>query len=281
MQLKYAQQRIDFRYNTHYMTTTTRATRRMPARQSTHRSNTRAKKTSRKPLFWLPVRLLWKLLRRLPPKLLPLVIAVAFVGGVIAANQINRTVGNVRARIEALFNGRAPEIAPLFTPEVDYWGHDIVRWANAYSLDPNLLATVMQIESCGHADVSSSAGAQGLFQVMPFHFSTGEVMTDPETNARRGASFLAQCLEMADGSANHAMACYNGGPSVLRRDFSTWPRETQRYFVWGATIYADAQQNRAQSDSLQNWLNAGGANLCQRAAQNIEQRTRAGRQAVG
>lgn len=227
------------------------------------------------------MRFLWAILRRIPAKVLPLVLAITFVGGVIAANQINRTVTNVRARVEAMFNGRAPEIAPLFTPEVDYWGHDIVRWANAHSLDPNLLATVMQIESCGHADVSSSAGAQGLFQVMPFHFSTGEVMTDPETNARRGASFLAQCLEMADGSANHAMACYNGGPSVLNRDFSNWANETQRYFVWGATIYADALRNMSTSDSLQHWLNAGGASLCQRAAQNIDQRTSGERQAVG
>src|SRR5688500_10923905 len=64
-------------------------------------------------------------------------------------------------------------VAPLFTNEIDYWSSDLVRWANAYDLDPNLLATVMQIESCGHPTVVSRAGAQGLFQVMPFHFSTG------------------------------------------------------------------------------------------------------------
>ena len=38
-------------------------------------------------------------------------------------------------------------IAPLFTPEVRYWSANIARWAGQYGLDPNLLATVMQIPS--------------------------------------------------------------------------------------------------------------------------------------
>ena len=36
-------------------------------------------------------------------------------------------------------------ISPIFTREVQYWGKDIVRWANAAGVDPNLAATVMQI----------------------------------------------------------------------------------------------------------------------------------------
>jgi soluble lytic murein transglycosylase-like protein len=143
--------------------------------------------------------------------------------------------------------------------------------AAEYDLDPNLLATVMQIESCGHADVSSSAGAQGLFQVMPFHFEAGENQTDPNTNARRGANFLGECLGWASGDPNLAMACYNGGPGVgvLSRPYSTWPSETQRYYLWGSTIYADAVQNVSTSQSLNNWLDAGGSNLCARAANNL------------
>src|SRR5690606_6861661 len=90
-------------------------------------------------------------------------------------------------------------IAPLFTSEVDNWADDIGRWATQYGLDPNLLATVMQIESCGDDTVSSHAGAQGLFQVMPLHFSEGEVYTDPDTNAMRSANFLNQCLGWANG----------------------------------------------------------------------------------
>ena len=71
-------------------------------------------------------------------------------------------------------------IASTFTPEVQRWSGKIGSWSDEYGLEPNLMATVMQIESCGHPTVSSPSGAQGLFQVMPFHFASDESMTDPE-----------------------------------------------------------------------------------------------------
>src|SRR5687768_4214941 len=40
-------------------------------------------------------------------------------------------------------------LSPIFTEEVQHWANDIVRWASAASVDPNLAAVVMQIESCG------------------------------------------------------------------------------------------------------------------------------------
>ncbi len=162
--------------------------------------------------------------------------------------------------------GGSGAIAPLFTPEVDYWGDHLRRWGEQYNLDPNLLATVMQIESCGFWSVSSSAGAQGLFQVMPFHFTAGENQIDPDTNAMRGANFLNDCLGWANGDPGLAMACYNGGPGVLQRPFANWPAETQRYYNWGRLIYQDAQQNLSTSATLDQWLNAGGSHLCTRAS---------------
>lgn len=160
-------------------------------------------------------------------------------------------------------------LAPLFTPTIDHWSAEIQRWAQENDLDPNLLATVMQIESCGDNTVSSSAGAQGLFQVMPFHFSTGENQLDPDTNALRGANFLNLCLDYAEGDAGLAMACYNGGPGVISQPISAWYAETQRYHRWGTAIYADAQANVAESQALQNWLDAGGSVLCRRAAATL------------
>ncbi len=186
-------------------------------------------------------------------------------------NVIHQTVNRVPASMPSLdtYIPISTGIAPLFTREVEYWAGDIVRWASVYGVDPALLATVMQIESCGHADVSSVAGAQGLFQVMPFHFDAGENQTDPETNARRGASYLAQCVGWANGDAGLALACYNGGYSKINQAFAYWPSETQRYYNWGTQIYADAKQNLTVSPALENWLEAGGSNLCTRAAANI------------
>lgn len=156
-------------------------------------------------------------------------------------------------------------VAPLFTSQIDYWGNDLARWANAYDLDPNLLATVMQIESCGHPSVISRAGAQGLFQVMPFHFSTGEDMISPDTNAFRASNFLNYCLTYSNNDVGLALACYNGGPSVVKKNMHNWPAETQRYYVWGVGIYADARAGNSESPTLNRWLEAGGRSLCQMA----------------
>jgi len=156
-------------------------------------------------------------------------------------------------------------LAPLFTPEIDFWAESINRWAQQYGLDPNLLATVMQIESCGHPTISSSAGAQGLFQVMPFHFGSMENQLDPDTNAMRGASVLQACLDMANGDVGLAMACYNGGPRVLSMPYDQWLSEPQRYYTWGTGIYGDAVNNYSSSDTLNRWLDAGGSRLCQMA----------------
>lgn len=156
-------------------------------------------------------------------------------------------------------------IAPFFTDQVQHWESDIVRWSDAYEIDPNLMATIMQIESCGHPTVVSGAGARGLFQVMPFHFSADENMIEPNTNAFRSANFIRECTGYANGDVGLTLACYNGGPSVTWRDFDTWAHETKRYYVWGLGIYRDAISYANQSDTLDEWLGAGGSNLCNRA----------------
>jgi soluble lytic murein transglycosylase-like protein len=156
-------------------------------------------------------------------------------------------------------------LAPLFTPEVQYWAENIVRWSTEHGLDPNIAATVMQIESCGNPDARSSAGASGLFQVMPFHFLAYENAFDPDVNALRGLDYLARSLERSGGDARLALAGYNGGIGVIGRSEYTWAAETIRYAYWGGGIYADAQQNAASSETLNEWLAAGGASLCRSA----------------
>lgn len=161
-------------------------------------------------------------------------------------------------------------LSPIFTREVQQWGSDILRWANASSLDPNLLATVMQIESCGDPRALSRAGAMGLFQVMPFHFLFGENGFDPETNALRGANYLARSLQTANGDARLALAGYNGGIGVISRGEWTWHAETQRYVRYGAPIYNDARSGVSSSVALDEWYHRYGAGLCRQAANRLE-----------
>ncbi len=164
------------------------------------------------------------------------------------------------------------KISAVFSNEVKYWEADIVRWAAEHSLDPNMVATVMQIESCGDPQALSIAGAQGLFQVMPFHFTAGEDMLDPDTNARRGMNYLAERLVQTAGEVGHAFAGYNGGHVAAGSSWSNWAAETQRYYVWATGIYADAQAGLTESPTLQEWYAAGGASLCQQAANRLNLR---------
>jgi soluble lytic murein transglycosylase-like protein len=163
-------------------------------------------------------------------------------------------------------------IADLFTPEVDYWRDDIARWAQLYGVDPNLVATIIQIESCGDPDALSVAGAQGLMQVMPQHFSNDENPLDPDTNAQRGLGVLTECLYSTynpERDVGLAFACYNGGPSVFVRAWNAWPQQSRDYYIWGTNIYSDAQNNFTSSETLDQWLLAGGESLCVAARQDL------------
>jgi soluble lytic murein transglycosylase-like protein len=156
-------------------------------------------------------------------------------------------------------------IAPVFQPEVQYWSNAILGWANAEGLDPNLVATVMQIESCGDPRALSGAGAMGLFQVMPFHFAADDDPYNPDTNAARGLAYLGRSLETANGDERLALAGYNGGIGVIGRSEFNWAAETQRYAYWGSGIYTEASSGAAESQRLQEWMAAGGASLCRQA----------------
>jgi soluble lytic murein transglycosylase-like protein len=160
-------------------------------------------------------------------------------------------------------------LSPIFTKEIQHWGNDIVRWANAAGVDPNLAATVMQIESCGDPRATSRSGATSLFQVMPFHFKFGENPYDPETNALRGLNYLSRSLQAGGGSARLALAGYNGGIGVIARSEWAWPSETKRYVLYGGPIYEDARSGATASASLTEWYQKYGAGLCRQAAQRL------------
>ncbi len=160
-------------------------------------------------------------------------------------------------------------LSSIFTPEIQYWREDIIRWANAAAVDPNLAAVVMQIESCGDPQALSRSGAMGLFQVMPFHFHRGENGFNPETNALRGMNYLSRSLSTGSGNARLALAGYNGGIGVISRSEWAWPAETKRYVLYGAPIYEDARSGTASSPMLGEWYRKYGAGLCRQASERL------------
>ena len=163
------------------------------------------------------------------------------------------------------------QLAPLFTPEVLKLETQILAWASEYGMDANLVATVMQIESCGNPRALSPVGAMGLFQVMPYHFAKGEDGFAPNMNALRGLSYLQKSLEHFGGDTGLALAGYNGGIQGASHPANEWAEETRNYKYWGENIYADALAGFSNSATLQEWLAAGGASLCAQAEQRLAQ----------
>jgi soluble lytic murein transglycosylase-like protein len=160
-------------------------------------------------------------------------------------------------------------LSPLFRPEIQYWSGSIIQWAAATNLDPNLVAVIMQIESCGNPRTQSRAGAMGLFQVMPFHFYAIDNPYNPDTNAARGLAYLQKSLETAGGNARLALAGYNGGIGVIGHAEWAWPAETKRYVQYGASIYEDARNGAASSSMLDEWYSKYGISLCKQARENL------------
>jgi hypothetical protein len=173
------------------------------------------------------------------------------------------------AKVAAVVAAPSQGLASFFAPEVLRWEAEIVEWAGEHGLDANLVATVMQIESCGDPEALSGAGAMGLFQVMPDHFVEGEDSYVPATNALRGLGYLAQSLAHFEGDASLAMAGYNGGINGASRPQVQWEDETIDYQYWGENISEDAQAGRASSAVLNEWMAAGGASLCAQAGRRL------------
>lgn len=160
-------------------------------------------------------------------------------------------------------------LAPMWqlqSPTVAWWTPEIYSWAKKYDLNPNIVATLMQIESCGNPESISTSSAQGLFQVMPFNFPKEYLgkMKEPDINAQVGLEYYNYVLGKAKGDWKQAFAAYNGGPSQLNKPFVLWPDETQRYFRW-AQMAADGMAGAKNSDVLGEWMRVSGGGMCKKA----------------
>lgn len=82
------------------------------------------------------------------------------------------------------------------------------------SVQPELLAAVMQQESGFHPCAVSTAGAMGLMQLMPETVRTFGVDDPfaPEQNVEAGARYLKQLLDRYHGDRRLALGAYNAGP---------------------------------------------------------------------
>ena len=117
------------------------------------------------------------------------------------------------------------------TPEHAY--DDLIQEASDTTrLDPELIRAVIQTESGFDPTAVSTAGAQGLMQLMPALAAELGVTDpfDPRQNIMAGSKYLAALLAYQGGNVSLALASYNAGPGAVARYGGIPPfEETQRY----------------------------------------------------
>ncbi|HPH96748.1 MAG TPA: lytic transglycosylase domain-containing protein [Anaerolineaceae bacterium] len=126
---------------------------------------------------------------------------------------------------------------------------EIIREKAAkYNVDPALVQAVIKAESNFNPDVVSSAGAQGLMQLMPGTARSLGVTNafDPEQNIEGGVKFLRQLLDRFGGNTTLAVAAYNAGPGAVSKYDGIPPyQETQTYVRRVLGYYQSAMNGRA------------------------------------
>jgi soluble lytic murein transglycosylase-like protein len=108
----------------------------------------------------------------------------------------------------------------------------ITAAATKYGIDPALLKGLIRQESNFNAAARSSAGAQGLTQLMPGTAASLGVTdaSDPAQAIDGGAKYLKQQLDRFGGDVSRALAAYNAGPGAVAKYGGVPPyAETQNY----------------------------------------------------
>ena len=104
--------------------------------------------------------------------------------------------------------------------------------AMRFTLAPALIRAVIRAESSFDPRAVSSAGAQGLMQLMPALAADMGVANvfDPRENIMAGARYLSALIADQHGDVALALASYNAGPGAVERYGGIPPfKETQRY----------------------------------------------------
>ena len=106
------------------------------------------------------------------------------------------------------------------------YGEQVHKYATEFGVEESLVFAVIRTESGFQADAESSAGAQGLMQLMPSTFDwlqesldgqviyTTDSLKDPDINIRYG-TYLLSVLHKKYSVRDTAVASYNAGTTTV------------------------------------------------------------------
>src|SRR6201987_5063791 len=112
--------------------------------------------------------------------------------------------------------------------------------AARHNVDPNLVRSVIKVESNFNPNAVSRKGAMGLMQLMPSTARSLHVTNpfDPQQTVDAGVRHLKQLLESYGGNVKLSLAAYNAGSGAVARSAGV-PRfaETQNYVRRITSLY--------------------------------------------
>ncbi len=117
-----------------------------------------------------------------------------------------------------------------------------------YNIDPHLIRAVIRTESAFNPRAVSKKGAQGLMQLMPDTARELRVADpfNPSDNIDGGCRYLRKLLNTFKQDVRLALAAYNCGPTVVKRERSV-PRipETVNYVKRVLKFYREYKNGAA------------------------------------
>jgi soluble lytic murein transglycosylase-like protein len=150
-----------------------------------------------------------------------------FIGLTLYANNEDSTL-----LIDDVSKHQAEEISNININAGTTYYKAIKDASTKYALDPNLIATIIYVESRGNVLAVSPRGAKGLMQLTPAVYEKYDVGDpfDIEQNISVGTAYLAFLLKKFDGNLEHALAAYNCGPTRVIEYKGIPPiKETREY----------------------------------------------------
>ena len=112
-------------------------------------------------------------------------------------------------------------------------GVEILRSTVGTNVSPALVLAVISVESAGRADAVSSAGAQGLMQLMPATAARFGVRDSflPAQNIAGGVKYLNWLMEEFGNDPILVLAGYNAGEGSIRKHSGVPPYAETRDYV--------------------------------------------------
>ena len=133
--------------------------------------------------------------------------------------------------VEKPLNKTRPQPAGLTDRQIIE--QNVQKAAAKYNMPPELIKAVIRAESNFKTNAVSSAGAQGLMQLMPATAKELGVKNsfDIEQNIDGGAKYLRKMLDRFGGSVRKALAAYNAGPGTVIKYNGRVPYPETRQYV--------------------------------------------------